>query len=43
MFQNGLKDQKRISVVFITETGKSSEKILGLVTAWDIAGYTNRI
>lgn len=39
IFQIGLKDQKRISVVFITENGKPKEKILGMITAWDLAGY----
>lgn len=39
MFQNGLKDKKRISVIFITQNGKENEKLLGLITAWDLAGY----
>ena len=39
MFQNGLKDNKRISVIFITQNGKKDEKPLGLITAWDLAGY----
>ncbi|WP_353892479.1 DUF6548 family protein [Proteinivorax hydrogeniformans] len=39
MFKQGLKDDKRISVIFITENGKKEEKILGLITPWDVAGY----
>lgn len=39
MFEEELKDNKRLSVIFITETGKMTEKILGMITAWDIAGY----
>lgn len=39
MFQKQLQNKKRLSVVFITETGEASEKILGLITAWDVAGY----
>ncbi len=39
MFQKELVNRKRLSVVFLTESGKPSEKILGLITAWDVAGY----
>ncbi|MTK13321.1 MAG: CBS domain-containing protein [Clostridiaceae bacterium] len=39
MFQKELHNGKRLSVVFITESGNYTEKILGLITAWDIAGY----
>ena len=41
LFRIGLKARKRIAVVFITEKGKQSEKILGIITAWDIAGKQN--
>ena len=40
-FQKGLKDKKRLATIFITETGSKKEKLLGLVTAWDLAGYDN--
>ena len=30
------KNFKRLGVIFITNSGKSTEKILGLITAWDI-------
>lgn len=39
MFQEELHNKKRLSVIFITESGKPTEKILGLITAWDVAGY----
>ena len=38
MFKDSLKNQIRLAVVFITESGKSTEKILGMITAWDVAG-----
>lgn len=39
IFQEGIKDNKRISAVFITENGNENEKLLGMLTAWDVAGY----
>lgn len=39
IFRDGLKDKKRIATVFITETGSEKEKLLGLITAWDLVGY----
>ncbi|WP_461207592.1 CBS domain-containing protein [Clostridium sp. DL1XJH146] len=39
LFQKELNNKKRLSVIFITETGKPTEKLLGLITAWDVAGY----
>jgi len=27
---------KRLGVIFITNSGKETEKILGLITAWDL-------
>lgn len=38
LFQKGLKERKRIAVVYITEHGDRTEKLLGMITAWDIAG-----
>lgn len=38
IFQSNLKKRKRIGVVYITERGKKEEKLLGMITAWDIAG-----
>ncbi len=36
IFKTGMKNKKRIAVVYITENGKSSEKILGMITPWDL-------
>lgn len=38
IFQKNLKVRKRVAVVYVTETGKKEEKLLGMITAWDIAG-----
>lgn len=38
IFQQRLKERKRIAAVYITEHGKKEEKLLGMITAWDIAG-----
>ncbi len=38
LFQKGLKERKRIAVVYITEHGNKEEKLLGMITAWDVAG-----
>lgn len=29
---------KRISVIFITENGKPGERVLGMLTPWDVLG-----
>ena len=39
IFKKGLNGRKRIAAIFITETGKQNESLLGLITAWDLAGY----
>lgn len=39
MFQDEYKDNKRLGAIFITENGKEYEKILGLITPWDIVSY----
>lgn len=36
MFDEAIENKKRLGVVFITENGKSTGEILGLVTAWDL-------
>ncbi len=41
IFQSNLKVRKRIGVVYITERGKKEEKLLGMITAWDIAGLAS--
>lgn len=39
MFQHGIKNNKRLAVAFITENGKQNEKLLGLITVWDLVIY----
>ncbi len=38
LFRKGLVNRKRIGMVFITNSGKKDEDILGILTSWDIAG-----
>ena len=38
IFKNYFSRKKRIGCIYITENGKSNEKILGMTTAWDILG-----
>jgi CBS domain-containing protein len=42
MFQGELEENRRLGVIFITEDGNPSQKILGIITAWDIAGYIEK-
>lgn len=37
LFVEDIRNQKRLSAVFITENGNPGEKILGLITPWDLA------
>ena len=38
IFQKNLKVRKRIAVIYLTQTGKKEEKLLAMITAWDMAG-----
>lgn len=38
IFKNYFSRNKRIGCIFITDNGKSTENILGMLTAWDILG-----
>lgn len=38
LFEKGLVERKRLGAVFITETGRKEEPVLGMITVWDIAG-----
>lgn len=38
IFRRGLVNRKRVAVIFITENGNKEERLLGMLTAWDIAG-----
>lgn len=40
MFNNEFKCHKRIAAIYITETGKQSEPLLGMITPWDVLGNT---
>ena len=39
MFQDALRRKERLCAVFVTQTGDQSERILGMLTAWDMASY----
>lgn len=38
-FQQALKKGRRVGMVFLTQSGKPAEKVLGILTAWDMVGY----
>lgn len=38
IFKNYFSKNKRIGCVFVTDNGKSTETILGMLTAWDVLG-----
>ncbi len=38
LFRKNLVNRRRIGMVFITNSGKKDEELLGLLTSWDIAG-----
>ncbi len=42
LFERGLVERKRLAAVFITSHGNRYEPILGMLTAWDIAGHNNK-
>lgn len=37
VFNEAIKVRKRVGVLFLTHSGKSTEKVLGIITAWDLA------
>jgi CBS domain-containing protein len=37
VFNDAIKVRKRIGVLFITEHGNPQQKVLGIITAWDLA------
>ena len=39
LFQRARTQSKRLGVVFVTAHGKQSERLLGLLTAWDMAAF----
>lgn len=38
IFEKELKMQKRIGMMFVTQDGKAEQKLMGIITPWDIAG-----
>jgi len=38
MFEKYFKQNKRIGCIYITDKGKKDEKIIGMLTAWDVLG-----
>lgn len=38
IFEEELKENKKIGMVFITENGRKEESVLGIFTPWDLAG-----
>lgn len=39
MFANDIQDGKRLGAVFVTQSGSKKEKILGMISAWDVIDY----
>ena len=37
MFNSALERGKRLSAIFVTNTGKETESLLGIITAWDFS------
>ncbi|MGB4985403.1 MAG: CBS domain-containing protein [Erysipelotrichaceae bacterium] len=36
MFYDNIEDSKKLAAVFVTEKGKTNEKVIGMLTAWDV-------
>lgn len=43
MYKENLSKTDRINIIFVTHSGKSSERILGIITAWEIAAEIDRV
>lgn len=37
MFKDDVENKERINIIFVSQHGKSDEKLLGIITAWEIA------
>lgn len=37
VFNQAIKAHRRIGMLFVTQNGKPSEQLLGIITAWDLA------
>jgi len=42
MYSADIMDGKRLGVVFVTETGDEKQKILGMISAWDLIDYIGK-
>ena len=38
IFSEGSKNKDRVGLIFVTKTGKATEPLLGIISAWDVAG-----
>lgn len=41
LFEEAIKNDNRIGLLFVTQNGSVNERILGIVSSWDIAGLAN--
>lgn len=39
MFYKKIENKERLGAIFVTENGKTSEKILGIITSWDMCSF----
>ena len=37
LFDEAAQNDQKIGMIFVTEHGKDSEALLGIITAWDVA------
>ena len=37
IFKEDVDNKERINIIFVTQHGKRDEKLLGIITAWEIA------
>lgn len=43
MYKDNLSKTDRINIIFVTHSGKRTERILGIITAWEIAAEIDRV
>lgn len=42
MYSNDIQNGKRLGAVFVTERGQENERILGMISAWDLIDYIGK-
>ena len=42
MYNNDIKDGRRLGAVFVTNNGNADEKIIGMISAWDLIEYIGK-